>query len=581
MPVPNGNPPEKKIEREKALALERQTILALPPEKALDAILNHSYPVTLVQSMAEEDLFMLVHSIGVDDSLELLSMASNQQWDYFLDMEIWVRDHLDTHALTEWLDRLLRADPDRFTHWIVGEQRDTYEYYLFRNIELYVREYETDPAEVEEGFSSDDNVHFIRMRPYASQDEKYEKRQELRDQFLGDMLRRISVYDYTLYQALLLESATIIPAETEEELLRLRNVRLAEKGFVPFEEAVGIYQPLKAAELSRQGRKPAVMAGRAVDTIPLRLDPTALPEHANRFLRTLAQIQDEFTLQRLQAEFAGLCNQVISADQLAVTDKATLAVVVAKVSNYIGIGLERVLQEPGGDAPYRSANLVQHHLLADIFRVGYGCALELKWRADRWRRDSWFGRSGLPLTFWGEVWLGVLGGLLIKKPLFYDNYARGTLYREFESLADVEQTARILDEVIALDELLSGMGVEIGAVASRTLITCQNTLLTMWAAALMKMDVSPSRPIALSMDQFRQFFRQLRLPGPRPGRIKDSMREHFLNWLSERSGRTTYDLSDRLGGALEHLFATMESELGEVDIKDLDPRFIQLFLLRD
>jgi hypothetical protein len=581
MPAPNEKLPEKKSEREKALALERQAILALPPEKALDAVLNHPYPVTLVQSMAEEDLFMLVHSIGVDDALEVLSMASNQQWEYFLDMQVWARDHIDTHALTEWLDRLLRADPDRFTHWIINEQRDIYEYYLFRNIELSVREYDKDPAELEEGFFSDDDVHFIRMRPYAAQDESYKKRQELRDQFLGDLLRRTSVYDYELYQNLLLESATIIPAEAEEELLRLRNMRLAEKGFLPFEEAVGIYQPLKAAELSRRGRKPAMMVGRAVDTNPLRLDPTALPEHANRFLRTLSQIQDESSLQRLQAEFAGLCNQVISADQLTVTDKAMLAVVVSKVSNYISIGLEKAKREAGGDAPYHSANLVQHHLLADIFRVGYGCALELKWRADRWRHSSWFGRSGLPLTFWGEVWLGVLGGLLIKKPLFFDNYARGTLYREFESLADVEQTARILDEIIALDGLLSDMALEIGAVESRTLITCQNTLLTMWAAAFLNMDAPPSRPIVLPMEQFQQFFRQLWLPDTKPGRIKDGMREHFLNWLAERSGRAPYDLSDCLGGTLERLFATVENELGEVDVKDLDSRFIQLFLLRD
>jgi len=40
----------------------------------------------------------------------------------------------------------------------------------------------------------------------------------------------------------LLEATHVIPAETEEEELRWRNVRLAEKGFLAFDEAIGIYQ---------------------------------------------------------------------------------------------------------------------------------------------------------------------------------------------------------------------------------------------------------------------------------------------------------------------------------------------------
>ncbi|RJQ67363.1 MAG: hypothetical protein C4519_24530 [Desulfobacteraceae bacterium] len=581
MPDQNGNLPEKKKEREMALAEERRSILALPPEKALDGILNHPYPVTLVQSMAEEDLFMLVHSIGVDDALEVLGLASNQQWEYFLDMQTWAQDRVDTHAMTEWWNRLLKADPDRFTHWIVQEQREALDYYLFRNVELVVREYDQDPAEIGDGFNTEDDVHFTRMRPYADLDENHQQHQELRDQFLGDLLRRMSIYDYPLYLALLLESSTIIPGEAEEELLRLRNVRLAEKGFLPFEEAVGIYQPLKAADLAKRGRKAPELSGRPVESYPLRVDPADLPPDANHFLRTLAQIRDEFTLTRLQAEFAGLCNQLVSADQVAVRDKNTLAPVVAKVGHYISIGLEKAGREAGGDAPYHSANLMQNNLLADLFRVGFGCALDLKWRAERWRHRSWFSRSGLPLTFWGEVWLGVLGGLLIKKPLFFDNYAKGVLYREFETLADVEKTARVLDEIVAMDDLLSRMALEVGPVQSDTFVTCHNVLLTMWAAAYLRMDVPPVRPAVLSLDRFRQFFEELWVPGAKPRRIKDSMRAHFLSWLARRSGRPDYEIAERMGSTLEALFGMVEYELGEVEVQDLEAHFIHMFLLCD
>jgi hypothetical protein len=577
MQDPNGNLPEKTNEREKALGAVRRSILALPPEKAVDAILKHPYPVTLVQSMAEEDLYMLVHAVGLDDAMEVLGLSSNVQWEYFLDMEIWSRDRADIHAMTEWLDRLLKADPDRFTHWIIHEQKDQFAYYLFRNVEVVVREYEVDPSEIGDGFDTEDDVHYTRMRPYAPE---FQQQQHMRDQFLGDLLRRISILDYPMYQALLLESSAAIPSESEEELLRLRNIRLAEKGFLPFEEAVGVYQPLKVPELLKRGRKSGQVVGRAVDSHPLRVDPTQVPEDANLFLRTLSRIQDDLTLQRLQAEFAGLCNQMISADQSVVRDKTALAAVVAKVGNYISIGLEKAGQASDGKDPYLSVNLVQNHFLADIFRVGYGCALEVKWQADRWRRQSWFSRSGLPLTFWGETWLGVLGGLLIKKPLFFDNYATGVLYREFVSLADIDKTARVLEGIMATDDIFAGIGLEVVPTGSDTFLTCHNALLTLWANAWLGIDAHPSRPAALCMEAFRRLFQDMWESTSPPRRIKDSMRENFLDWLARRTGAADYEVAERMGAVLESLFKMVEDELGQVAEKDLDPRFVQVFLLR-
>jgi hypothetical protein len=581
MPDNNLKALQSRAEREKALAAERRRILALPPEKALDAILEHPLPVTLVQSMAEEDFYLLVHTIGPDDALPVLGLASNEQWEYLLDMETWARDRIDPLAMTEWLDRLLKADPDRFTHWIVKERRDAFEYYLFRNLELKVREYEQDPAEIGEGFRTEDDVHYFRMRPYlpAAQDQVHPQ-QETRDQFLDDLLRRLAVYDFPLCQELLLASSAVIPAEAEEELLRLRNVRLAERGFLPFEEAVGVYQPLTLEELTER-RKPPVAAGRPVESYPLPFDPGGLPAEGDLFARTLAQIKDELVLQRLQSEFAGLCNQVIAADQRRIQDKAALTPVVAKVAGYLGIGLAHAEAAARGEDPYRGVNLLQNCLLADIFRVGYGQALELKWRAERWRPESWCARLGLTLSFWGEAWLGVLGGLLIKRPLYYANYAGGVLYREFATLEEIQRTREVLAEIMAMDDLLALMGARPPVEKSSTFLTCQNLLLTLWADHHLGLDADPRVPVPLSVTQLRSFFGSLWEAAGERFRIKDSMRTAFLTWLAERGGLTAEAIAQRMGLTLHALFAQVENELGGVVPKDLDPRFVQLFLLKE
>jgi hypothetical protein len=567
----------KKIDRQKALVLERRKILAMSPEKALDAIAEHPYPVTLVQSMAEEDLYFLVHHIGPEDALPVLGLASNQQWEYLMDMECWHRDRVDSHSMTQWFRRLLKADNDRFTHWITDDKKEDFTFYLYRNIELHIREYDQDPGEISDDFFTEDQTYYIRLRPYPQEQTPL---QEERDQFLTDLLRRVSIFDIDRYRNLLLESTALVPAEAEEELYRLRNVRLAEKGLLPPEEAVGVYQPLKSADLAARRHKPGTFSGRIVDTYPLPIDPERPPAEANLFAQTLAQIQDEGTLQRLQAEFAGLCNQVIAADQKKIREKEVLTQIVQKVGDYISIGLERIKADSVENKPYAGADLLQSHFLADIFRVGYGCALALKWKAGKWQRTAWFTGHGLPLGFWGESQMGVLGGLLIKKPLFFNDLGAGPLYREFRTLADIEHTESALNAIIAFDDLLGLMDVELGQVEKYRFLTYQNLIMTLWANHYLGLSESGKTPHPIAMDQFRRFFRDLWVAGPEPRRISDTMRELFLEWLAQRCGLATFEITDRMSSALEQLFNVVEQELGSVKTKDLDPRFIQMFLIR-
>lgn len=571
----NNLSPQKQ-ERERALAQDRKSILSLPAEKALEALADHPFPVTLVQSMAEEDFYFLVHHIGPEDALPVLAVASNHQWEYLLDLEVWEKDNIDSHHMTQWLSRLRKADADRFTHWIANEKQEEMTLYMFRNIELHIREYDQDPGEIDEDFFTEDQTYYIRMRPYPKEQEKKE---EERDLFIKDLLNRISVYDHTLYRNFLLASTAIIPAETEEEMYRLRNVRLAEKGMLPVDEAIGVYQPLKPTDLPQRSLKTETFEGRMVETYPLPIHTDKPAEDADLFTQTLAQIHDEPTLHKLQAEFAGLCNQVIAADQIRIREKKALSKVVGKVGGYISIGLEKAAMESEDKAPYANANMVLNHLLSDIFRVGYGCALTLKWRAEKWHRASWANDQGLPISFWGENFLGPLGGLLIKKPLFHDNYATGVLYREFTSLEDIDKTEDLINRIIAFDDLLSSMNIEVGPPSGQDLLTYENLLLTLWANYYLNLGGNVKSPQPMTMAQFRQLFRELWQPGAPPLKVSDAIREIFLGWLADSSGLSAEDISHRMAPALEQLFVKIEKELGNVKKKDLDKRFITLFLI--
>jgi len=214
--------------------------------------------------------------------------------------------------------------------------------------------------------------------------------------------------------------------------------------------------------------------------------------------------------------------------------------------------------------------------LSDIFRVGYGRVLELKWRTQRWLDRSWFAGQGLSLTFWGEDWLGVLGGLLVKKPMFFDNYLSGRMYRDFSTVDELQQTAAALDTIIACDHLFSLLAIQPELLSARRFLTFKNLILTLWA--LDRVGCTEKNRF-LTRAEFRLFFEKLWQSNDRPRRVALSMKQAFLSWLSGLSGMHPNEVTDTLGSVLEKLFMEIEEEYGQVDTVDLDPRFIQLFLI--
>jgi len=104
---------KKIIARIKNLARQRKEILSLSPEKALDAILDSPQSAALVHSLSEQDFHFLIHDIGIEDTLPLLRLASDKQWEYIVDLEIWEKDRIDLASVTNSLALLFTIDPNR------------------------------------------------------------------------------------------------------------------------------------------------------------------------------------------------------------------------------------------------------------------------------------------------------------------------------------------------------------------------------------------------------------------------------------------------------------------------------------
>ena len=59
------------------------------------------------------------------------------------------------------------------------------------------------------------------------------------------------------------------------------------------------------------------------------------------------------------------------------------------------------------------------------------------------------------------------------------------------------------------------------------------------------------------------------------------MKSDFIHWLARQTGLRDFEITGRLGQAFEELFLELESEYGRVAARNLDPRFVHLFLLEN
>ncbi len=576
----------KRIEK---LTEQRRRILSLPPEQAINDILDHPQATALVHSFAEEDFFFLIHDIGPGDSLELLSLASDRQWEFILDVETWQRDQLHLPAMIHWMNLMMQADPNRFVRWAMSDKQEMIEYCLFKSIDVIIREHDQDPSDFDDGFTTVDDIFYFRI-PEASDSDMEAKSEadnkddpdtddaeDTRKAFLTNMLHRMASNDHVAFQQLLLRSLTVIPAESEEEAYRFRNVRLAEKGFLPFDEAVGIYQPINTEYLKKQKKHVAERVEEGF-FIPAPINHAALMGVDNLFSRNLARITLEDSLNQIQIEFAALCNRIIAADQEPIRSREELRAVVKKTCAYLEIGLEKMAGGKNRADDSRIAAYIRTYPLMDIFRIGYSQVANLRNKALRWRKNSWFAERKLALSFWGEHLVGMIGGLLLKRPRFFDNFETGVMYREFESIKDVKRARAALKEAMVFDDLLSCMAIRTDIFPENHFITFKNLLLTLWARHELKM---ASIPQEIPVERFRSFFEDLWETGGETVAIREEKKTGFLRWLSAESGFTDGEISENMGHFLEGLFAEMADEYREVRAKELEPRFVHLFLLKD
>ncbi len=536
----------------------------LPGNKILDQILGHKDSRKLVQALPCEDFFWLVKKVGEDDSLPLLELASVEQWQYLFDLEIWKKDRLDVAYTSLWMKRLQQADSIRLVRWLLSDGESLAFYHFYKSIEVIEVNSDDEVYDIPEGFFSLDGVFFIRVI-----DSQYRESIE-------HILRVMAEDDFNRYQALLLGLAGVSPAETEEGMYRLRNVRLAEHGFLPFEEAMSVYAPLNPETLKTDKQQELLDIlddNEILDMVPV--SPLSHVGAENMLTEAIGRINDPIFLDRIRLEFAGLCNQILSADGLMDQELDVLIRTCHRAGRYLNLAIERLC----GRDIVSAELLLRDHSLVSLFRVGFGLALKVKWEAERWLQGSWFYGQGLETDFWGDHWGGILTGLLDKRPTFYVVLQEEEHYKDFEWLSELGESLKVLRCLMVLDSLIEKLTecyqIDKGILNSSDL-TFYPLLFNLWGRLLLNIEPCFSE---ISIEQAKGLFTRLRagstkLPYRMTG-FQETFVEDFMAYASEADSES----ASILRGALSLIWQEFQEEYEGVSLSDLDGRYSSFIMI--
>ncbi len=393
-------------------------------------IMTSDAPKEIVREMPPPELWITLKQTGEmeDDSIALMGMAGPEQIQHIADLEWWHKDALDPLAGIYWLMLFCEAGPRTLMDWFRQADEELLVALFARFFTVYRAEPDQDGAEPWRALKNLwtlDDAYFLHFRDPRSAPT------------IERVLSIIREHEPEKYYGLLDLVDTQMPNEMEEAAQRFRGSRLQDYGFVEFEEAFRVYEPLSGTEVEKlMSEVPAAREARAGRHMPVSEYPLVLGETPRLMKKAIELIQDPEGIEDLALAVAGLVNKILVADGMDLSSLESLNNALVRALFFVEAGLERF---SGGD-PEKAALVLRSLGVVYPFRAGYSRVVWAGRRAHRLNSRGWLKSTGPGLELMGED-EQVIRGLLFARPRFFGGTddKGAPVFREFMDEAEVKR----------------------------------------------------------------------------------------------------------------------------------------------
>ena len=430
-----------------------------------DALLEAPDLASAVRALPGDELYYVLHEMGLGEGAEILAAATAEQLSVVLDFALWERDQLQPASLAEWLDAMAAAPVERIGRWLAGLDTELVALIIRRGARIIDLTLGEPPEEPEGTFYPTPDGFFlldVRVAPVLEAPQGAEQGPDPA-RALMRLIDALYRTDKDLARRILVGATGELDSELEETAYRWRQARMSDLGFADYYEALEVYRELDPGSV-KIGDGPArartvVDARAAGEGAALRV-PTALAERlsdtdASPFARAAQKLGADEEVDELRFALVALTNRVLAADRVAPGDDEAVGAVLERLVATLDLALERLA--PGDDE--RGAAVLRTVPLVRLFRLGVSLAGKVKKLAAALRREGPLGKRGIELAESDDA--AVLEAVLRLRPMFPrlldDPPAAGE--RPFRRLADLARAAAAIEQAAAAQALVHALGV--------------------------------------------------------------------------------------------------------------------------
>ncbi len=314
----------------------------------------------LVQGMPMQELFLLTRELGAEEVAELVSMASAEQVNGFIDLSAWKGDLLDPKQAMYWLVLLNEAEEEQVFKVLSGLE--------FELLTLMARKWLV-VTHGPEDFDDEDALKeaMVRNGGYLI---------EYRDDDAGKIFERflsiLAHFDAAFHRRLLESVRQEVESSLEEDVFHWRNGRLLDHGFPETFAARGIYAWLDPQTFTpNDAYKEVPFDFEADRPAPGFVLAETLPKNL------LAEVLSAGLSGETAWELTYVLNKMLIADAIDVGDAQQVEKTLKRLYATLNLALEKLC----GPDVSKAAELFEQSYLEILFRYGYSLCLQLQRRA--------------------------------------------------------------------------------------------------------------------------------------------------------------------------------------------------------
>jgi hypothetical protein len=406
--------------------------LRIANKKELDHFLESPEARHKVQSTPYQDIFMVIKTVGLADSLELLPLTLRNQRCGFIDLDCWRKDTFQATSFVEWMSAFVQAGPEEVVRTVRALDPDLVALLLKQNIQVHL----IDPEEP----LPDLPLTYTPDRRFGIEITGEGDSATISRLLLDAFFRHDPAYGYDLINWAHWDNTIHL----EEEAYQNKRRRLEEIGFVDYYDAMEIYNdtgfqlPSPKSSLPPAGEKNPLS-----NTLPA-LFVTALKP--GQFLwDALVHIDQPAEAERINQGLAALSNRILSVHSVSPGDLEKVTPALEEVRDTLSVALEYLSEERLSSA---HAILLENDVQA-LFKTGFSRIATLRDRAERLARQGTLAIKGMNDWLLDPPDNEFFAGLKRLQPRLYEGIVdpHRSTYRNFRCMADLRLAEQRLDTI--------------------------------------------------------------------------------------------------------------------------------------